>query len=169
MLCQRPPSIAIQARSKILKVSRSNLAWILPNRKQWRQQRHTADVATIVAALPAKNWPWRPCFQLVSGWFPPINANVFPVSYKAFMHITGNNGYFPCFAKKPVGNLSNKMTNYQLCYQKGQGQRKKLLLKLQFTVDLFKDSYRYGQNTPKLIFENLKGHTLLILKILHNF
>ena len=85
------------------------------------------------------------------------------------MHITGNNGYFPCFAKKPVGNLSNKMTNYQLCYQKGQGQRKKLLLKLQFTVDLFKDSYRYGQNTPKLIFENLKGHTLLILKILHNF
>ena len=34
------------------------LAWILQNRK-WRQQcLHAADLATTVAALPAKNWPW---------------------------------------------------------------------------------------------------------------
>ena len=37
------------------------LAWILQNRK-WRRQRwHAADVAATVAALPGKNWPWRPC------------------------------------------------------------------------------------------------------------
>jgi hypothetical protein len=34
------------------------LAWISQNRK--RQRRHKADVVTTVAALPAKNWPWRP-------------------------------------------------------------------------------------------------------------
>ena len=33
------------------------LAWILQNRKRRRQWWYTADVA----ALPAKNWPWRPC------------------------------------------------------------------------------------------------------------
>ena len=35
------------------------LAWILQNR-MW-QLRHPADMATTVAALPAKNWPWQPC------------------------------------------------------------------------------------------------------------
>ena len=34
------------------------LAWILQSRR--RQRRHGADVAPTVAALPAKNWPWRP-------------------------------------------------------------------------------------------------------------
>ena len=32
-------------------------AWILQNRK--RQQRHTADVANTLVALPGKNWPWQ--------------------------------------------------------------------------------------------------------------
>ena len=36
------------------------LTWILQNRK-WRWKwTHAADVATTVAALSAKNWPWRP-------------------------------------------------------------------------------------------------------------
>ena len=39
------------------------LAWILQNRR-W-QRRHTTDVANTVAALPAKNWPWRPWSMLL--------------------------------------------------------------------------------------------------------
>ena len=36
------------------------LAWILQNRKRRWQGRYTASVATTVAPLPGKNWPWRP-------------------------------------------------------------------------------------------------------------
>ena len=41
-----------------------SLAWILQNKK--RQPRHPADVATTVAALPVKNWQWRPCIYSVN-------------------------------------------------------------------------------------------------------
>ena len=80
------------------------------------------------------------------------------------MCIAGNTGYFPFFAENQWEKPVKKKINYQLCYQKGQGQRKKLFLKLQLTVDLFKVCYRYGRNTPKLIFENLKDSIFEMFK-----
>ena len=82
------------------------------------------------------------CFQ------PPINLSCELLEIPAI---------FPVLLKNSGKPVKKKEIDYQLCFQKGQGQRKKLFLKLQLTVDLFKDSYRYGRNTPKLIFEHLKG------------
>ena len=81
---------------------------------------------------------FKMCFQ------PPINLSCELLEIPAIFPV------LPKTCEKPV---KKREIDYQLCFQKGQGQRKKLFLKLQLTVDLFKDSYRYGRNTPKLIFE----------------
>ena len=40
------------------------LAYILRIRKRRGQQRYTSEVAATMAALPAKNLPWRPCHTI---------------------------------------------------------------------------------------------------------